>query len=288
MIQPETHVIEKDGTEWKKFASIVPPPAHTDTEPAPANTPPISAPLHAKETSADGPTSYSDPKSTARAGVALVILVTVIVLWHYAPPLLYLAGFLGTWIAAACLGLKAKQSKILSIGGGFVAAIIALALALKVTGAGQNVSEGASSTARFEGIKKEEYKRWLDLGREHAEKLIALWKQLERNQPSNADGDRLLTELLDHGKTLYADYQKWRGTIREREAGISNPLEDKILHVFELSSNGPAEAGYTWTSQNEMTGNPYLIHRHKFSVETLDRLASSVEEAQKEFDAQTR
>lgn len=54
VIQPETHVIEKDGTEWKKFALIVPPPAFAETKPASADIPLSSAAAPANESAADG------------------------------------------------------------------------------------------------------------------------------------------------------------------------------------------------------------------------------------------
>ena len=58
VISPETHVLEKGGTEWKKFASIVPPPARAETNPAPAEVALSSAVVPAKENAADGIKHY--------------------------------------------------------------------------------------------------------------------------------------------------------------------------------------------------------------------------------------
>ena len=212
VIQPETHVIEEGGTEWKPFASVNPPPACTETKPASADIP-LSSAAPANENAEEGfmhhgkeaeelfrkrerdleafavgvagkcrrywkkavelfdayncglkvqadrradkpvpepggqPTEKRQPtkKEATQAGAFFLILVIAITLWHHLRPLLYLGGFLGTWVAGAWLGQRAKQSKTLSVGGGFVMACVALALALKSTGAGKIVSEGDAS-----------------------------------------------------------------------------------------------------------------------------------------------
>lgn len=58
VIQPETHIIEEGGTEWKKFASIIPLRACTETKPASADIPLSSAAVSAKENAADRLTSF--------------------------------------------------------------------------------------------------------------------------------------------------------------------------------------------------------------------------------------
>ena len=54
VIQPETHIIEEGGTEWKKFASIIPLRACTETKPASADIPLSSATVPVNENAADG------------------------------------------------------------------------------------------------------------------------------------------------------------------------------------------------------------------------------------------
>ena len=58
VISPETHVLEEGGIEWKKFASIVPPPACAEMKPASADIPLSSAAVPAKENAAAGLTSH--------------------------------------------------------------------------------------------------------------------------------------------------------------------------------------------------------------------------------------
>ena len=421
VISPETHVLEKGGTEWKKFASIVPPPACAETEPASADIPLSSAAVPAKVIAADGikqgrsvsvawlpaPTSRKEKLQIAAFLAVLVIAYVFIrfvsdrpsknsidaesadvkngdtrqsepakkaetirpIFQHEAAYWLkdfsILAKKLDSLVDLlnsdrpmpttvdgyaklvttkevrfkANSDLKALTARIAEVeqankaGNAYakVAEDVRFALTELVgvvddfesfvnqpenrVQAARNLKEHlatmkkvardaearyreTSSMAGFELIEKKEYKRWLDQGREHAERLAALWKQLEQNQPSKADGDRLLTALLGQGQTLFANYQKWTGTVWVREASISDPrqmdrliqhveLEDKLEHLFALSSVGPTDFGYTWASQNEMAGNPDLVQGHKFSVETLERLAKIVEEAQREFDALT-
>jgi hypothetical protein len=81
----------------------------------------------------------------------------VMSLGYYSRSVLCLGGFLATWVAAAWFGQRAKKSKILSIGGGFVIACVGLVLAVKLTDAGKNLgvlAEGLTNdTSKLRLIK---------------------------------------------------------------------------------------------------------------------------------------
>ncbi|MEP6669405.1 MAG: hypothetical protein ABJF10_09650 [Chthoniobacter sp.] len=76
-------------------------------------------------------------------GVLVALLVAGVVLWHFWRPLLCLSSFLGTWYAFASFSLQGKRSKVHSIGGGFILGLLALVLAVKLTGVGKNVAAPA-------------------------------------------------------------------------------------------------------------------------------------------------
>ena len=84
--------------------------------------------------------------------LSFALLVGVVVVFLFWKALLYLAVFSGAGITAAVLGMSAKQSKPLSIGGGFIAGIVAVYALSAIFGSStkpvpDNVQASAASKA---------------------------------------------------------------------------------------------------------------------------------------------
>lgn len=71
----------------------------------------------------------------------LIVFAVVICFWK---ALLYLVVFSGAWVAASFLSLRAKQSKALSLGGGFVAALLAVFALSAVLGSSSTAISASS------------------------------------------------------------------------------------------------------------------------------------------------
>jgi hypothetical protein len=145
IINSETLVVPVGQEDWRPLANVVSRAESTPTLPVPEVAIPASSTAKTDKPkwwkpdfsllSPPPPLSKKEKANLLKGSGALVaLLVAAVSIWHYWRPLLCLSAFLGAWYSFASSSLKAKRSKVHSIGGGFVLGLLALVLTVKLFG----------------------------------------------------------------------------------------------------------------------------------------------------------